>query len=209
MAKRGRKRKGEEIEILYTEVADKWLQYISTQYEDLKSRYESIARKSGYDVDEDLFSNTILYCYESISRNDLKDTSEQGMRNYLYRAFQTNLNMRDNYCKRKDDVDDFDNKNEEYTLQGQPVYEKTKKQLFDDYSVIYIFDRIEQNFNTLDFHVYRIKHLMNYTYAKLKEVTGIKDCKKRVVKINKWVKENITYKEVYNAFITDFPGFED
>lgn len=211
MAKVGRKSKSErELPPEYTEVADRWLEYIGTVYEQCKNNYINIARKQGFRVDEDIFQQTILNCYDSIARNGLKDQSEQGMRNYIYRSFFTNVNAISNYDRRKDDVEDMSVVNEQYTLQGQATYEKTKQQLFNDYSVIYLLDKVEQNFPMIDFHLYKLKHLINgMTYDRLKEITKVKDCKKRVVKINKWVQLNINYKDVYNAFITDFPSFED
>ena len=199
-----------EKEPQYKDVADKWLQYIGTIYEEYRMKYFKMANDLNYNnVNEDMLNDTILACYNSIARNNLSDTTEQGMRNYLFRAFKVNLNAVSNYDKRKDVVDDLSALAEQYENQGEATYNKIKKQLFEDYALIYILEQVENNFDTITFHCYRLKTMLPCTYQRLREITKIKDCKKRVVKVNKWLRENMTIQDIYNAFITDYPSFDD
>ena len=199
-----------EKEPQYKDVADKWIQYIGTIYEEYRMKYFKMANDLNYNnVNEDMLNDTILACYNSIARNNLSDTTEQGMRNYLFRAFKINLNAISNYDKRKDVVDDLSALAEQYENQGEATYNKIKKQLFDDYSLIYILEMVENNFDTITFHCFRLKTMLPCTYQRLREITKVKDCKKRVVKVNKWLRENMTRQEIYNAFIHDYPSFDD
>lgn len=198
-----------EKEPQYKDVADKWIQYIGTIYEEYRKKYFKMANDLNYKVSEDMLNDTILSCYNSIARNNLSDTTEQGMRNYLFRAFKVNLNAVSNYDKRKDVVDDLSALAERYENQGEATYNKIKKQLFDDYSLIYIFEMVENNFDTITFHCFRLKTMVPCTYQRLREITKVKDCKKRVIKVNKWLRENMTRQDIYNAFIHDYPSFED
>lgn len=198
-----------EKEPQYKDVADKWIQYIGTIYEEYRKKYFKMANDLNYKVSEDMLNDTILSCYNSIARNNLSDTTEQGMRNYLFRAFKVNLNAVSNYDKRKDVVDDLSALAEQYENQGEATYNKIKKQLFDDYSLIYIFEMVENNFDTITFHCFRLKTMVSCTYQRLREITKVKDCKKRVIKVNKWLRENMTRQDIYNAFIHDYPSFED
>lgn len=212
MSKVGRKSKSErELEPQYSDIADLWLQKISLNYIDYKERYICMARQKGYTLDEDLFENTVMNCYDAIARNGLKDQSEQGCKNYLFRSFFTNINAVSNYDKRKDkNIEDLSERHERYELQGQSTYSKTKEQLMNDYMTIWILDKVEQNFPTIDFHLFKLKYLIDkMTYDKLKQITHVKDCKKRIVKINKWIKDNLLYQDAYRDFIMDFPDFED
>lgn len=194
----------------YPEIADKWLEYIGTIYEEYFRKYMSMSKKMGYKITEDVMNDTIISCYESIQRNGLKDDSEQGMRNYLYRAFTININGKDNYDKRKDDIEDYKGIYEDYVEKETPTYLKTKEQLLNDYSIMYVLDKIECNFDTISFHCFRLKNLLpKITYEKLRNMTNVKDCKRRVVNINKWLANNISKKEVYQSFIKDFPDFYD
>lgn len=202
-------KKEKEKEPQYKDVADKWLQYIGTIYEEYRMKYFKMANNLNYNVNEDMLNDTILACYNSIARNNLSDTSEQGMRNYLFRAFKVNLNAVSNYDKRKDIVDDLSSLAEQYEAMGEATYKKIKKQLFDDYALIYILEQVENNFDTITFHCFRLKTMLPCTYQRLREITKVKDCKKRVVKVNKWLRENMTRQDIYNAFISDYPSFED
>ena len=202
-------KKEKEKEPQYKDVADRWLQYIGTIYEEYRMKYFKMANDLNYNVNEDMLNDTILACYNSIARNNLSDTTEQGMRNYLFRAFKVNLNAISNYDKRKDVVDDLTALAEQYETQGEATYNKIKKQLFDDYSLIYILEQVENNFDTITFHCFRLKTMLPCTYQRLREITKVKDCKKRVVKVNKWLRENMTRQDIYNAFISDYPSFED
>ena len=192
-----------------TDVADKWLQYIGTIYEEYRMKYLKMANDLNYKVSEDMLNDTIIACYNSIARNNLSDTTEQGMRNYLFRAFKVNLNAISNYDKRKDVVDDLTALAEQYENQGEATYLKIKKQLFEDYSMIYILEQVENNFDTISFNVFRLKTMIPCTYQKLREITKVKDCKKRVVKIMKWLRENITEKEILTNFKKQYPCFDD
>ena len=206
----GRLSKNEkEKEPQYKDVADKWLQYIGTIYEEYRMKYFKMANNLNYNVNEDMLNDTILACYNSIARNNLSDTTEQGMRNYLFRAFKVNLNAISNYDKRKDVVDDLSALAEQYENQGEATYNLIKKQLFNDYSLIYILEQVENNFDTITFHCFRLKTMLPCTYQRLREITKVRDCKKRVVNVMKWVRNNITRQDIYNAFISDYPSFED
>ena len=203
-------KKEKEKEPQYKDVADKWLQYIGTIYEEYRMKYFKMANDLNYNVNEDMLNDTILACYNSIARNNLSDTTEQGMRNYLFRAFKINLNAVSNYDKRKDVVDDLTALAEQYENQGEATYNKIKKQLFEDYSLIYILEQVENNFDTISFNVFRLKTMLEKcTYQKLRDITKVRDCKKRVVKVMKWIRENITKQEILTNFKKTYPCFDD
>ena len=203
-------KKEKEKEPKYKDVADKWLQYIGTIYEEYRKKYFKMANNLNYNVNEDMLNDTIIACYNSIARNNLSDTTEQGMRNYLFRAFKVNLNAISNYDKRKDIVDDLTALAEQYENQRETTYNKIKKQLFEDYALIYILEQVENNFDTITFNVFRLKTMLEKcTYQKLRDITKVRDCKKRVVKVMKWVRENITEKEILTNFKKTYPCFED
>ena len=198
-----------EKEPQYKDVADKWLQYIGTIYEEYRMKYFKMANDLNYKVSEDMLNDTIIACYNSIARNNLSDTTEQGMRNYLFRAFKINLNAVSNYDKRKDVVDDLTALAEQYEYQGEATYNKIKKQLFDDYALIYILEQVENNFDTISFNVFRLKTMLPCTYQRLREITKVKDAKKRVVNVMKWVRNNITKQEILTNFKKTYPCFDD
>ena len=210
MARCGRLSKEKKLEEpKYIKEAQEWLKTIGECYEEYKKKYFKMFSDLNYNFTEDIFNDTIIACYNSIARNNIKDKSLQGYRNYLFRSIKINVNAISNYDKRKDIVDDLTALAEQYETQGEATYNKIKKQLFDDYSLIYILEQVENNFDTITFHCFRLKTMLPCTYQRLREITKVKDAKKRVVKVNKWLRENMTRQDIYNAFISDYPSFED
>ena len=201
MAKRGRI--GNNKPVITEEnqaIADEFLKTMGKHYEAYRRSFE----KYGYP--EDTINTTILYCYEAIQRNGLKDTTEQGQKNYFFRAYNTNVRcQQDPYKQRKDDnVEPVKDEIEE------TAEEKFADQLYRDYATLYLIKAAEQQFDKVDFWCFRIKHLVPKTsYEKLRQITGIKDCKRRVVSINRWLKENITNDEIRESFQMDFPDFQN
>lgn len=214
MARRGRVSEEEKLKPhnpIYKQNADDWLKYINSIYDEYKIRFTSFCHKEKKTFDEDVYSNTIIQCYESICRNGLKDTSQQGMRNYFFNSFKMNMVRCNTYCRetKRDYNIDMGSAYESYLSSNVPLFEKVKQQMLNDFTITYILNLVEQEFDIVSFFCFRIKHLIPKTsYQKLKEITKISDCKRRVVTINKWVKSNVNRDEVYKNFIENYPQFE-
>lgn len=206
-----REEREKPIDPIKKDIADKWLIYINSIYNEYKSKFRLYCNSVRKEFDEDVYSETIVNCYDSICRNGLKDTTEQGMKNYLFQSFKMNVTRATTYAsqtKRTYNLD-VNEAHEEYMLKSEPLGEKIKKQMLNDFTVLYILNNVENNFDIISFFCFRIKHLIpKMSYQRLKEITNINDCKKRVVTINRWVRENIKKDEVYKEFIKQYPQFE-
>lgn len=181
------------------EIAQKWLEYISTLYEEYKERFRASTLKERVNFDEDVYSDTILKCYESIKRNGLKDTSEQGMKNYLFRSFKQNLKRENQYCRvtKRDTYDDTIADSFEYESSDELAY----RQHLNDFKVMYILKLVEQEFDPISYYCFRLKWLLpKMTYEKLQYTTRIKDCKKRVVEVKNWLIENVDLRHIEETF---------
>ena len=191
---------------LYKIVADKWMEVISVRYNELKEGFTMECRKTMTDFDEDIFHSTILNCYNTIKMKGLTDLTEQGMKNYLFRAFKMNTKREALYmrnAKRDSNISDSDAMSiyERNGLYEETTEDKIRKQLLNDYSVVYILNRVEENFDTISFYCFRLKFLIpNMTYQKLREITKVKDCKKRCIDIMKWLKEIIYRVDIMLVF---------
>lgn len=194
----------------YTELADRWMKYIGTIYEDIRKVMLKYAHQQDVTVDDDLINDTIVACYDSVARNGLKIETEDNFRAFLLGAWKRNIYRQLPYDSRKDDNADVVTLHEKRMNEQQPIYDKVKQQLFDDYSTIYIMDIVESHFDQVTFHCFRLKHLLpGCTHARLREITKVKDCRKRVLEVQRWLKANLSRQKIYDAFITDFPDFAD
>ena len=195
----------EDILTIHQTVADKWLNVVSDNYEYIKQGFIMECRKSLTEFDEDIFHSTIINCYNTIKMKGLTDLSEQGMKNYLFSSFKMNLKREALYmrnAKRDFNISGSDAMSiyEKQGLYDETTEEKIRKQLLNDYSVVYILNRVEENFDTISFYCFRLKWLIpKMTYKKLSEIT-VKDCKKRCVDIVKWLKENINKEDILTEF---------
>lgn len=203
---RKRERKGIMASDLFKIVADKWMEVISMKYNEIKDGFTMECRKSMTDFDEDIFHSTIISCYNTIKLKGLSDLTEQGMKNYLFRAFKINTKREALYmrnAKRDPNISGSDAMSiyEKNGLNDETTDEKIRKQLLNDYSVVYILKRVEENFDTISFYCFRLKWLIpKMTYQKLREITKVKDCKKRCIDIMKWLKENINKGDILTEF---------
>lgn len=181
---------------LYKIVADKWIGIINDEYDEIKRGFELSCKKEMTAFDEDVFQTTILNCYNAILKNGMTDLTRQGMKNYLFKSFKMNIKREALYmrnAKRDDNVDDngmreiLDRRDD-----TDSTTEKIDAQLFNDWAVIRVLEILEDEFDTITFNCFRLKWFVpGMTYTKLKEITKVKDCKKRCIDVMKWCRENL------------------
>ncbi len=186
------------------EDATKFINTINDHYETVKKELQSYCDSVGERFDEDIFQDTILKCYTLISKNgEMKDSSYQGCKNFMFQAFKRNLKREQQYsrnAKRDANVTNLSKHNELYLNSKLTSEEKLKSDLYKDFATLYLMKRVEEEFDTEHFYLFRLKTFTNMTYAQLSEKTGIKGCRQKVVDVKNWLKENVTTKEIKDEF---------
>ena len=187
-------------------LADEYLQVISKHYEEYLELFSNM-----FENGEDIVGETLLKTHKTISHKGLKTVigkqgqeREQIFKNYFFISAKLNClteqqNIQKQYAIKNLDHNPFEDMDTE---------EKIKSQIYKDFKVMYIVQLVETNFDVIDYRCFRLYHLLkNMTYAKLKDMTGIRNCKTRVVRINKWLKETIDEQEIRQSFIEQYPDF--
>lgn len=178
----------------------------------LKMKMRKFCQLTEQKWDEDVFSDTILKCAETIDKQrKLNDNSEQGIENYFFQSFQRNIKREKQYSRnsKRDNTsdifqtyEDFQNKNE------LSQDEKIRQDLYKDFSVIYIMTKAEKNCDKESFHLFNLKTLGDYTYKELQEkCPQTKAIRQKCKQVKDWIKENITKEEInkaFNEFTSDF-----
>jgi RNA polymerase sigma factor (sigma-70 family) len=184
-----------------------FINHINDHYQELKNKYWKFCQEKQYPWDEDIFSDTILKCYECIEKKgSLKDTSPQGIENYFFMSFKNNIMNEQRYSrnKKRDYNITSDNINElyeEYYNRTQnPAMTKIMNDLKKDFSILYIMSKVEDNFDDESFYLFRVKTLCNLTFKQLAEKTNIKASRRKVIEVMRWVKQNITKEEIKKVF---------
>lgn len=186
---------------------DLFLNFINQNYVDLKNKYWKFCQENFYDWDEDVYSDTIIRCYDIIERNGLKDKSPYGIESYFFKAFVNNIRNEKNYSriKKRDFNITSDNINDIYEAWYNKTQDSSKvklvNDLFKDFAILYIMTRVEANFDAEHFYLYRLKSLVpDMTFKRLAETTKIKASRLKTIEVQRWVKDNIKKEDVRTAF---------
>ena len=186
---------------------DKFMHYINDHYNHLKYKYINFCREKGYQWDEDIFQDTILKCHDAINKKGkLEDTTDQGIQNYFFISFKLNLKREGQYARnqkrdRNVDSDSINDLYEDYyNKNNSSSAQKVYKDLFQDFSILYIMTIVEDNFSPEEFYLFRIKTLGNMTYKELQEKTHIKASRQKVINVKNFLKENVKKEDIKSAF---------
>ena len=190
------------------ELAEQYINYMSTIYEEYIEVFNNMYN------DEDLAGEVLLKTYNCIKNNGLstidleteEDLKKKVFKNYFFISAKL-TNITNKKYQQKSPIRDT-NENID-TIDDLPTEEKIKNQIYKDYRVMYIINTVEENFDAIDYRCFRLYHLLkNMTYAKLRQLTGIKNAKMRVITINKWLRQNITEQQILESFNREFNDFE-
>ena len=187
-------------------IAEQFINYISEHYDELKDRFQSFCYNKHYTWDEDVFCDTYLKCYEVINRaGKMANPTPRGFEDYLFRSFKQNTVRDKQYARntKKDcNVTNVSELYEEwYNENNTTSLKKVQKDLYNDFSVLYLAKQLEQNVDAQSFYLWRIKNFLpKITYQKLAEITGVKGCRAKVVECKKWLQQNVTQKDIKRAF---------
>ena len=184
-----------------------FLNYINSHYNELKRKYFKFCQEKQYEFDADIFSDTILKCYDCIvKKGGLKDKSAHGIESYFFIAFRNNIMNEQRYSrnKKRDRNINSDSINDLYEVwynaNNNDARVKIVNDLFKDFSILYIMTQVEDNFDEEHFYLFRLKTLCNLTFKRLSEITQIKASRKKVIEVMQYVKANITKEEIRKVF---------
>ena len=174
-----------------------FLQLVSDKYEELYRKWlkYNIERKLNVSKDDfdDLFQDTILKIFEKIKKDGIEDSTNQGLVNYFFKSLNTNIKREKQYSRNSkrdnniDSIEYLDNK-----LDENDIEIKKKEEARQQYITYRILELVEKEFDNISFRCFRLYYLTKkMSYKKLIETTKVKDAKKRVVTIKKWLQENI------------------
>lgn len=196
------------------EIANKYLQWFSKNYNILKHKYRRFCTEKDYEFDEDVFSDTYVSIYNAIVKKGLKDTSDKGFDNYTFKSFKQNIQREKQYCRvskrdmniTSDNV--FQLYDEWYNEENMPEKTKLLNDLWKDFATLYILMKVEDNWDSEHFLLFKLKYLVpQMTYKKLQEKTQAKKCRQKVVNVKNWVRENVKKQEIKDAFTRIYGDF--
>lgn len=188
-------------------LAEEYVQIIGKYYTEYLELFSNM-----FENGEDVVGETLLKTYRTICNKGLRtvvgkygEEREQMFKNYFFISAKLNCFTEQQNIQKQNNIKSLDFN----PYEDLPTDDKVKQQLYNDFKIMYIVQLVENNFDVIDYRCFRLYHLLkDMTYAKLRDMTGIRNCKTRVVRINKWLKENLEEKEIRQSFIEQYPDFE-
>lgn len=188
-------------------LAEEYIQIIGKYYTEYLELFSNM-----FENGEDVVGETLLKTYRTICNKGLRtvvgkygEEREQMFKNYFFISAKLNCFTEQQNIQKQNNIKSLDFN----PYEDLPTDDKVKQQLYNDFKIMYIVQLVENNFDVIDYRCFRLYHLLkDMTYAKLRDMTGIRNCKTRVVRINKWLKENLEEKEIRQSFIEQYPDFE-
>ena len=189
--------------------AELFLNHINENYTKLKWKYYRFCIENHLSWDEDIYSDTILKCYETIEKKGkMQNNTPYGIESYFFLAFKNNIRNEQRYCRSRlrdknissDNINDL--YEEWYNQNNDTATKKIEKDLFQDFSVFYLMLRVEEHFDPEYVYLFKVKTLTpNMTFKKLAETCkNIKSTRKKILEVQHWIKENITKEEIRKEF---------
>lgn len=178
---------------------------MTKKYKEIKKKYKQFCFLNGYIFDEDVLSDTYLRVKEIILKKGLRDETEKGIEDYFFKAFKKNTFLAfQNLTKSK--IKFSDNIYETYNnIPNSDITERIEKERYDEFVRNYLLNIIQLHFDSLSCRVWRLKRFVTInqkqlTYEQVRQMTHIIDAKKRVIAIDRWLKANVTKKDIDNEY---------
>lgn len=177
----------------------------------LLSQYECKWRKYyneiGLEFDIDILNDTILKCYDTISRLGCKDGQKESM-NYLFKAFKMNTLRELQYARNKyrEIVDDVEILGDQFES-SQSDY-KIVKDLWLEFQFNYILKEVEMYCDKNTFYLYKLKYVMGLADDEILKKTKNSNWKKDLKEVNRWLKSCINRKDIEREFNFKYPEID-
>ena len=181
------------------EQLSKFYSIINNQYVEFGKKMKQFCFFNHIDYDEDTLQDTIVKVCEKIKKKGIKDTSEQGMMNYLFTSFKFNT-YQSHLQNQKKKIDDNINLNDLEIIYNP--YNKENEEI-STIKCNYIKEQVQQYFDLISYSVWRLRYFSKIdgkepNYKRIKEITKVSDVRRRIVMINKWIRTNIKEDDINN-----------
>lgn len=175
------------------ETLTRFYELLTEQYNTIRKKYKQFCFLNKLTYSDDVLNDTVVKVADIINRKGLKKTDNKSIMGYFFMAFKQNTyqqHLQDQKQMKDENVElkDLNLIDEEYDETHLQYASNAFKQLYEE---------VKKNFDNISAAVWRIRYMVTLNgeemnYKKIKEITGIQDTRRRIVAINKWIKQNIT-----------------
>lgn len=192
------------------EKAEGFMTFVGDNLEKLKETNKRYADSKLGGFDEDVFYDTILKIYDKILKESIIDDTPEGMANYLFKSFKTNVMREKQYARNKKEDLNYDQDSiptayeNWYEQNNISAKEKLLSDLRKDFFTLRLAEIVEENFDAEYFYLWRLKVFMGYTYKELSEKTKIPSVRNKVLEVMDFLRENVKKEYLEREFNDKF-----
>ena len=186
--------------------ADQFLQEISPKLKEYEYKWRTYFKEIDLPFDIDVLHDTVLKCYDTISRLGLKQGEKESL-NYLFKAFKMNSIRELQYARNKnrDEVEDIGELHKQFMNNQKSAGYKIVSDLWTEFQVDYITRMVELYFDKQCFYLFKLKYILQADDDKIRKKTRNPNWKKDLKYITKWLKANIDRKDIIREFNKKYP----
>lgn len=179
----------EDVELFNKIMAEHYLPY--------QRKMKQWCFSNGTTYDDDVLSETYVKCADRISRVGIEDKTEQGILNYFFIAFKRNTYQ--HHLQKQKDMVDSNADVFSLLLEDTPPEEIEQAAQHQELLVKNILDEIRENFDEIDYHIFRLRYLFQVdgkflNYKQIKAMTNIPDTRKRLMRMNAYIRSKFPEK---------------
>ena len=162
--------------------------WIGTHYDYLKNHLQKYCKNRGMEWDEDTFHLTLL---KTLEKQRLHDMTDQGILNYIFKAFRTNTLRERQYPwnARRSQVDEPPDRPDDSPEERE---QRIASEVLSDWMAARILELVEENFDADHYNAFRLKSMTDMTYKQLEAKTGLTRTRRMLNEVRDWLRENIT-----------------
>ena len=184
--------------------AELFLQEIAPLLSQYELKWRKYFSELGLEFDIDILNDTIVKCYDTISRLGCKEGQKESM-NYLFKAFKMNTLRELQYARNKyrEIVDDVEALGDQFES-SQTDY-KIAKDLWIEFQFNYLLREVELMFDKKDFYLFKLKYVLQLPDAEILKKTKNTNWKKDLKEITKYLKTNVKKQDIEADFAVKYP----
>ena len=162
--------------------------WITEHYDYIRDHLQKYCTNRGLEWDEDTFHLTLL---KTLEKKQLHDMSDQGILNYIFKAFRINT-LRERqypYNARRSVMDELPDKSDTSPEERE---QRIESEVLSDMMATRLLEIVERNFDPDHYNAFRLKSMTDMTYKQLEAKTGLTRTRRMVKEVRDWLRENIT-----------------
>lgn len=189
--------------------ADQFLQEISPKLKEYEYKWRTYFKEIDLPFDIDVLHDTVLKCYDTISRLGLKQGEKESL-NYLFKAFKMNSIRELQYARNKnrDEVEDINILYETYMNKQHSAEYKIASDLWTDFQVNYIARTVEFNWDKNTFYLFKLKFILQLDDDQIKKKSKNPNWKKDIRTLVKWLKATVRKEDIVLEFNQKYPDID-